>query len=253
MKKSRIFLLAICLVAASLALQGLTAPVQDEAAKKAEGKEHLEKMIEAQGGRDVLSKIMDMTSTGTMEMITMGMSGSITMYTKEPNKMRMDMEIMGFIITQAYDGETAWMINPQTGVAEEMPEQLSEDMKRQAMGNTALLDPDKMGISYTYEGKEDIEDVEYILLKQTFADGESATYYLHPETYLAYKTKGKSMNQMGVEVETETFLYDYKELEKTMVPYVITIYQDGEEFMTITLSDFKYNTGLEDSFFQMEK
>ncbi|MCJ7679757.1 MAG: outer membrane lipoprotein-sorting protein [Candidatus Aminicenantes bacterium] len=253
MKKSHVFVLAICLVAASLALQGITAPLQDEAAKKAEGKKHLEKMIEAQGGRDVLSKIMDMTSTGTMEMITMGMSGSITMSTKEPDKMRMDMEIMGMIMTQAYDGVTAWMINPQTGVAEVMPEQLSEDMKRQAMGNTALLDPDKMGITYTYEGTEAIEGIEYVLLKQTFSDGESATYYIHPETYLIYKTKGKSMNQMGVEVESETFLTDYKEFEKTMVPYAITIYQDGEEFLALTLTEFKYNTGLEDSFFQMEK
>ena len=163
------------------------------------------------------------------------------------------MEIMGMIMTQAFDGTTAWMVNPQTGVAEEMPEQMSEDMKKQAMGNTALLDPEKLGITYTYEGTEAIEGVEYVLLKQAFSDGDAVTYYIHPETYLVYKTKGMGMNQMGVEVETETFLSDYKEIDNSMVPYIITIYQDGEEFMMITLAEYKYNSGLEDAFFQMEK
>ena len=36
----------------------------------------LEKMIDAQGGRKNLEKVKDMTLTGSMELITMGMSGS---------------------------------------------------------------------------------------------------------------------------------------------------------------------------------
>ncbi|MFC2156928.1 outer membrane lipoprotein carrier protein LolA [Acidobacteriota bacterium] len=223
----------------------------DDAAKKAEAKKIVEKLIEAQGGRDVLSKIRDMTSTGDIELIQFGMSGSVTMYQKEPDKMRMDMEIMGMVITQAYDGETAWMTNPQTGANEEMPEELASDTRRQSLGNDAILNPEKLGITYTFEGKETIEGTEYLILKQTFSDGKFSHLYIDPGTYLVYKTKETALNQMGVEVEAESFMSDYKDFQGTKVPYTITVYQDGEEFIIITLSTMKYNTGLEDTLFKM--
>ena len=222
-----------------------------DAAKIAEAKKIVEKLIEAQGGRDVLSKIRDMTSNGDIELVQFGMSGSVTMYQKEPNKMRMDMEIMGMVITQAYDGETAWMTDPQTGTNQEMPEELAAETRRQALGNDAILNPEKLGITYTYEGKETIEGTEYIILKQTFTDGKFSQMYIDPNTYLVYKTKDTALNQMGVEVEAESFMSDYKEFQGTMVPYTITVYQDGEEFLIISLSDMKYNTGLQDSLFKM--
>jgi len=50
----------------------------------------LKKMIDAQGGEKLLSSIKDSTMSGTMEMIQMGLTGSLTMYQKEPNLMRME-------------------------------------------------------------------------------------------------------------------------------------------------------------------
>jgi hypothetical protein len=162
------------------------------------------------------------------------------------------MEIMGMVITQAYDGETAWMINPQTGEAEEMPEEFAEDFTRQALGSDSLLNPEKYDIVFTYEGQETIEGVDYHILDETFPDGFVVTQYIDPETYLPYKSKSKTYNQMGVEVEAETFLSDFRETEGMKVPHSITIFQDGEEFITITVTDIKTNSGLEDSLFVME-
>lgn len=215
--------------------------------------EVVEKMIKAQGGRDTLGKIKDSTFSGTMEMIQMGITGSATMYQKEPNMMRLDGEVMGMMFTQAYDGQTAWMTNPQTGDTMEMPEKASEYLKRQALGNDALLNPKKYGLTFNYKGKEKIEEKEYLVLEQTFADGYKVTIYLHLDTYLAYKTKGLTLNQMGVEVEQETYLSDYKEVEGIMVPHSITTFQESEEFMKITLTEVSFNAGLEDSLFKMSE
>jgi hypothetical protein len=33
----------------------------------------------------------------------------------------MDIEVMGMVITQAYDGEDAWVLNRLTGAARDMP------------------------------------------------------------------------------------------------------------------------------------
>ena len=215
--------------------------------------EVVEKMIQAQGGRDALAKIKDSTFAGTIEMIQMGITGAASMYQKEPNMMRLDAEVMGMTFTQASDGETAWMTNPQTGETTEMPEKETAYMKRQALGNDALLNPKKYGITYNYTGKEKVGEKEYLILEQTYSDGYKATIYLDPETYLVYKTKALTLNQMSVEVEQESVLSEYKEVEGMMIPHTITTYQDGEEFMTITLTEVSFNTGLEDSFFKMSE
>jgi outer membrane lipoprotein-sorting protein len=213
----------------------------------------LEKMIEAQGGKKVIENIKDMTSSGTLEMTQMGMSGSMTMYRKEPDKVRMDIEVMGMVITQAFDGETAWWVNPQTGSPEEMSEQQSESMKRMSFGIDALLYPEKYGITYSYKGKEKIDEKEYFVLEQTFPDGFKATIYIDPKTYLSYKSKSTIVNQMGVEVEQETFETDYKNVNGMMIAHSITIFQGGEEYMKINVTEMTFNSGLEDSFFKMSR
>lgn len=213
----------------------------------------LEKVIEAQGGRKVLENIKDTTMTGSLEMVQMGISGSMTIYHKEPNKMRMDGEVMGMVFTAAFDGETAWMTNPQTGSTEEMPEKEAEEFNRDALGRDSLLHPEKYGITYAYKGKEKIEDKEYHVLEQTYSDGHKTTHYIDPETYLTYKTKTTALNQMGIEVETESFMSDYKKVEGMMIPHSIITFQEGEEFMQITVTEVSFNTGLEDSLFKMSE
>ncbi len=119
------------------------------------------------------------------------------------------------------------------------------------MGFSSILNPEKFGITFTYKGKEKIEEKEYHVLEQAFADGYKMTHYIDPDTFLTYKTIGMSLNQIGVEVQNETFPSDFKKVENIMVPHTITIYQDGEEYMKITLTEVTFNSGLEDSFFKM--
>jgi outer membrane lipoprotein-sorting protein len=182
----------------------------------------------------------------------MGMEGSLTLYQKEPDKLRTDIEMMGMVITQAYDGKTAWMFNPQTGENEELPDQMASDLKRQAMGNDSLLHPEKYGIYYTYEGTETIDGKEHHILNQHFADGFEATLYINGENYLTTKSKAMTIDQTGVEVMVETLQSDYKEVDGTMVAHSMISYRDGEEFMVSTISEVTYNTGLKDSLFKMD-
>jgi len=216
-------------------------------------KEVLAKMIEAQGGIKTLEAIKDTTITGSMEIVQMGLTGSITLYQKEPNMMRIDIEVMGMVITQAFDGEVAWMTNPQTGASEPMPENFAREIKRQALGNDSLLHPEKYGITYEFKGKEKIEDKDYLLLEQTTSDGHKTTLYLDPATYLTYKTKGTALGQAGVEIMAETVFSDYRKVDGAVIPHSFTTYQDGQEYMRMTLTKISFNSNLEDSFFKMSK
>ena len=123
-----------------LALALVCGPAQAQTSQ-----EVVAKMIEAQGGAKALAAVKDTTINATVELVSMGMNGTLTMYQKEPNMMRMDIEIMGMVITQAYDGAVAWMVNPQTGATEQMPEPAAQAMKRQALGNGALSRPRSTG------------------------------------------------------------------------------------------------------------
>ncbi|UCE40955.1 MAG: outer membrane lipoprotein-sorting protein [Candidatus Aminicenantes bacterium] len=211
------------------------------------------KMIKAQGGKAVLEKIEDMTLTGMLEIVSIGVSGSMTMYRKEPNKARMDMELMGMVMTQAYDGENAWGVDPSTGSIQDMPEDQAKEFKRMAMGNEAILHPEKFGITFTPKGKETIEGKDYILVEQAYDDGHKETLYLDSETYLLYKTKSMSANMAGMQVDTESFVSDYKEVNGLMVWHSMRIVQEGEEAMVMTFTEVSINTGLEDSLFKKEE
>jgi outer membrane lipoprotein-sorting protein len=216
-------------------------------------KDILAKMIEAQGGAKALSAVKDSTITGTIQLVSYGMNGTVTMYQKEPNMMKMEIEVMGMVITQAFDGEIAWMVNPQTGATEQMPENMTQEFKRQALGNEALLNPEKYGIKYEFKGKEKIEDKEYLIMEQTTSDGHKTTMYLDPATYLTYKAKGTTLGQAGVEVMAETIFGDYKKEGDVVVAHSLTTSQDGQEFMRMTLTKVTFNSNLEDAFFKMTK
>ncbi|MCJ7582214.1 MAG: hypothetical protein MUP98_17000 [Candidatus Aminicenantes bacterium] len=209
----------------------------------------LEKMIAAQGGRLALEKIQDTVLTGYMEMVQMGLGGSLTTYQKEPNKLRLDATVQGTVVTQTFDGETGWMTNPMTGMTEEMPPVLAEDFGRSALGNDALLNPEKYGITYTLSGKELLEGKEYFVLSQNFSDGFKAILLIDTKTYFMYKTKTTSINDDGEEVEVETILSDYKNVKGIHVAHSLVTYQDGREFMRMTITKVDFNTGLENTWF----
>lgn len=228
----------------------LTSPEMGEDAKSI-----IEKMIDASGGRQALEGIKDTTISGEMEILQMGMNGSMTMHHKEPNKFRQDMEIMGMVITNAFDGEVAWMINPQTGSVEEMSGEMLEESRKGALefGNSAVLYPEKYGITNTLQGKETIDGNEYFIVAQKFANDDTNTLYIDAETYLLHAIKQRSYDMAGSTVDQELIFSDYKKVEGIMFAHTMTVFQNGEEFGILTVSEIKFNSGLEDSLFEMEK
>ncbi len=244
MKRTLVGMLAGAIVISSLPVMGFGQEAGDI----------MNRMIEAQGGRKVLEALKDTTISGTMELIQQGMNATMTMYQKEPNMMRMDIEIMGMVITQAFDGQKGWFLNPQTGAAQDMDENMNKEFKRQALGNDSLLNPAKYGISYAYKGKEKVGDKECLVLEQTMSDGHKSTLYLDPDTYLMARSKTTSLSQTGGgEVLSETIFGDYSKEGDVLVAHSMTIMQDGAEFARMTLTKVTYNSGLEDSLFQMTK
>jgi len=236
-----------CALAALLLLAALAAPVQAQSVD-----EVLAKMIDAAGGRKAMEAIKDSTMVATMEIPSMTMTGTMTLYQKEPDKMRMDMEIMGMKITQAYDGKVGWGVNPQTGKAEEAPAKAQGELKRQAQGYDAMLNPQKHGLSYVLKGKETVEGKECLVLEQTMAGEEDKIIIVvDGASYLPVLSRAKTQNMMGADVESETLFEDYQKEGGMVVPHALTIKQGGSLWAKIKVSEITFNSDLEDAFFKM--
>lgn len=226
----------------------------------------LEKVIEARGGKKVLESIKDTTMSGFWEFTHLGIKNKIDVkplsipmkfYHKEPNKFLLSFEEVGKVTTaQAFDGETAWMVNSQTGIAKE---ESSEELKKLAMiqafnfGNSALLHPEKYGITYTYKGKEDfkgwdfLEGLDCFVLEQTFSNGNKAYLYVDSKTHLIHTIK----DTMGRIWGRGIIFWNYKKVGGVMFANSITFKYD--QWSTMTVKEVIFNTGLEDSLFKRSK
>lgn len=245
MKKATTWILSAAVLMTLAALPGYGQTAQ----------EVLNKMIDAMGGRKNLEAIKDTTITGTVELVQAGMSAPITVYQKEPNKIRVDVEIAeaGMSFIQAYDGKKGWGTNFQTMATEEMSDDMSKNLSHQALGNDSLLNPQKLGITFALKPKEKIEDKDYIVLEQTLADGHKIIMFIDPATYLPYKSMTKSLDPMsGGEVEVESFLSDYRKVGGLMVAHSTRVMSNGEEVQRLTITGVTYNSKLEDTLFLMK-
>jgi hypothetical protein len=253
MKKARRAILTAVILSTLASLPGYAQKAPAAPGNK-EAMAIVEKLIGAMGGRKVLDAIKDTTISGTAEIVQYGITVPITIYQKEPNKVRMDITIAeaNMTIIQAFDGQKGWYTNPQSGATEEMPEYMAKEMARQAGENQSLLNPQKTGVSYALKPKAAIEGKDYIVLEQTQADGHTTTFFLDPETFLPYKTQSKTVDQNGAEVDAETTSTNYQKVGGTMVAYSIRVVHNGSEAQRITLTAVTYNTKLDDAFFTLK-
>lgn len=223
----------------------IAAPCMSQSTKRI-----LKRMLDAQGGKEAFESVSDLTMTGSVEMTQQGISGTMTMYKKEPDKRRVELAAMDMVIVQAFDGQTAWWTNPQTGNVEEMNEQNTAAMKRQALPLVASVEPEKYGITFAYTGKENIDGRDYHVLEQVYKDGYTMLRYVDAETYLTGRTRSTRAGPGGVEIQVEQVMSDFKKVGGMTMAHSIVTYYYGEVFTTTTLKEVRINTGLEDSLFK---
>ncbi len=254
MKKTVAALLAAALLGAFAAASSPAG--QAPAVSGKDALDVLAKMIEALGGRKVLESIKDATITAEVEVDAAGqaLKAPVTMYQKEPDKIRLDITIAEYNMSyvQVFDGRKGWFTDPQTGATEEMPGDMARQLARQAMGNRALLDPKGTGVVYALKPKATVEGRDYIVLEQAYPDGHRFTHYLDPETYLPYKSETRAVDMAGTEVEAETFSEDYRKVGGTMLAHSLRVFHNGIEAHKLTITSVAYDTNLDDALFVLK-
>jgi outer membrane lipoprotein-sorting protein len=167
-------------------------------------------------------KLMEQQSyTVKAKVQQMGMELPMEMKIKRPNKFRMEMEMQGQKMIQAYDGEKGWMIAPWISAE---PQDLSGPELEQAMDQAdidgELYNYKEKGTTAILLGKVNVDGSPMFNIKLTGKDGGVKNYFIDAESFLIRKVKAK-VNAQGQEVEIEQNLSEYKNYDGILVPMKI--------------------------------
>jgi zinc protease len=229
------------LTALGLAVQNidLTIPEPKQEAPKADpaslqkGKELLGQVQQALGGADKLAAVKDIEYHGEAGIETPG----ATMKVKQansylaPSSLRQEIELPFMKQTVYSDGTTGWLVTPQgpMGMSPAVLKQVHGEVFRQ-IPPLVMSDRDAdRTVNYVGEGTIEI----------SAKDGESVKLVVDGKTGLPAK-----IVYQGGQDTVEQIYSDWREVSGIRLPFAWTVMQSGKKFASVTVAEYKVNSGL---------
>jgi len=183
--------------------------------------------------------------------VQMGMEFPMTLYQKRPGKVRMEAEIQGTKLIQAYNGETGWTVMPWTGSTD--PQDLSEDqikgMEQMSDMEGDLYNWEEKGHQASLEGEEDMEGTPVFKIKLEKEDGDVFYYYIDAENYVILKVDAQVMVQ-GTAVESSSYYSNFKPVNGMIMPFSIESRTNDQVTMNIMIEEIQVDEEVDDSLFE---
>jgi hypothetical protein len=214
----------------------------------------LKKNEDALGGAEAISKVQTLKMSAKMVMGGGKMEVLMTISTKRPHSVRVESVVQGKTIVAAYDGTTAWTVNPLAGSSEpqKMDEKLAASLATSdiddSLGSLARL----KAAGHTVEllGKEDVEGSQTYRIKITRKNGMIASYFLDAGTFLPIKSISK-VSQMGQDIEVEAYPGNYKKVGGILFPHSVDQKIGGRTFGQMIIEKIGIDEPMDDSIFKM--
>lgn len=200
----------------------------------------------AMGGAEKLAGIEDISAKGTITLTgPQGeMQGELTNEILYPDKGKVTVSMPMGQMVQAFDGTHAWMrMGPE---ATAMPAVMNDEMKR-----GVLL---AGGIGVTREalaGRAEVQALEPVEVSgkkvdvvQWTAGSQNVKLFIDPASHLIVKAAFRSTTPQGA-ADAETVWSDFRDIGGIQVPGKVIMYRDGQKFSETTLTDVKFNVGLD--------
>ena len=235
---SSVVAIALAFVAASPFFVAAQSPTVDELVAK---------NIAAKGGLEKLHAVQSIKQTSHISMQTS--SATIVQYAKRPNLIRQELSIAGQTIVQAFDGSTAWTINPlQTGSSAPVvvvgPQ--ADAMKEQADFESPLVDYKTKGYKIEFIGAETVAGKKLNHLKLTSKAQRVQHCYLDDVTGLEVKIVNESPVGM-----LEQEMSDYRDVNGLKIPFAIKTSSAGVTMASIAVDKVEINPAIDDALFKM--
>jgi len=218
-------------------------------AVNAQSLEDIVKKYSAATKQDKLASLKTMKITGKMSM--MGMEMPVTMWMKNPNKIKTVSSINGQDIISVFDGVKGYQINPMTGSStpvEMTPDQVTQTLNSNYFQNSVenYLKKGQLAMA----GDENVNNKPAYKLKATIEGGNVVYLSIDKATNLLVKSS-TSVNQGGMSITVDSFLNDYKETNGVLLPMRTVSSAQGMEF-TITFDKVEVDIPIDDSTFKVK-
>jgi len=173
---------------------------------------------------------------------------------KRSDKVREETIIQGMAQIQAYDGKTAWQINPFGGRKD--PELMSADDTK-----ALIIDSDLEGLLIDYKekghkaellGHDSVEGTDCFKIKLTLKDGDVRYYYLDADSYLEIKIETQTTVRGAVQF-SDTMLGDYEQVDGVYFPFSIELGETGgtDQRLRLAVEKIEINPSLDDNLFSL--
>jgi hypothetical protein len=186
--------------------------------------ELVNKNLQAKGGIDKIKAIQSIRITGKLR--GRGRGGSTQAMVQEnvrPNMVRKSFSLQGMTAVLAYDGTTAWQIQPFGGHKD--PDLMGEDDLRNVLLDAdfdgPLMDYKNKGNTVEYLGHDVVDGDDALRLKVTLQNGDILYYYLDPDTYLEIRREVQEFIRGSVR-ESVMEMGSYKPVAGVMYPFSIS-------------------------------
>jgi hypothetical protein len=210
----------------------------------------IDKAMKAMGGEEKLGKYKAHTWKGKGKYYGMGdgvdytASGSIQF----PDQYRLEIENVFTLVLNKGKG---WVV--ANGQTTEMDKDQLEEQKEELYANwvTSLVPLKDKAYKLTAVGDAEVDKRPAVGIKVSRAGHQDINLFFDKDTGLLVKTERrvKAREQGGMEVNQETWMSDYKDVEGIKVALKFTIKRDGKLFVEGEDSDLKLLEKLDDSVF----
>ena len=208
------------------------------------------KYIKAVGGMEKIQAVKTIRRSGKI-VAGGGFELPTILENKRPNLFRQEITLQGLTGVMAYNGKAGWKVEPFQGKKDAEP--LGEEEMKQVVEESdfdgPLVNYQQKGNKVEFVGMEPVEGTDAYKLKVTLSNGEVRFFFMDTDYYVPIKIEAKRMIR-GAEVETETSLGDYKEVNGWYLPFSIESGGKGSQFKAkISFDKIEANIPIEDGRF----
>jgi len=182
--------------------------------------------------------------------IAQGMEFPFTITSKRPLKLRIEADVQGTKMIQAFDGQQGWSIIPWSGSSapQDMTADQIKSMKEQADMEGLLYNWKEKGHQAELLGKEDMEGSPVYKIKLVKANGDVDLYFIDAENYVLLKTTSK-VKMQGNETEVENLYTNYQDVKGVLIAGTMTTKIKDQTVSQIVTEKTEVNVPVSDSLF----
>jgi carboxyl-terminal processing protease len=197
--------------------------------------EIVRRYVEAIGGRAALEKLTTRVSRGTVELQTMGLTGTAEIYEQAPDKSTLILNVDGLgTIQQTFDGTIAWLQDPLDGYIKFAPTAAAR-IRDQSVFQRELRFKE-LNPSLVLLGKDKVGEREAFVL-HSFSPRIFEKWYFDALTGLLLR-KGN------------IYYDDYREVDGVKLPFKVTDDSSYGFGIVVRLSEIKHNVPIDQAKFR---